>query len=327
MPAAERMRRVGRRWRLLVGMAGLGVAAWVLDSERSQLSGSVHILAHANVLLGLAALGLETASDVAWGLMGYSLLPPTASLGRGRYVALSLAALAITNSIPFGAGASALYVIAQLQDAGLDAVTATSLVAATNMVAIATLVALFAAVLVLRAPAATVLSGADDVAIVTLGVLVLLGLGTLDRLVAAVLHATRALARRVSRHHLEAALTRVAVPRIPRASLTRSLGWGLANWLFDFATLLTALAAVGAHVGLAAAASAYVVGALATNLPITPGGLGIVEGSITVALVAFGGAPASMFAAVVLYRIASFWVWLPVGWGLYFWLARRTAHA
>ena len=38
---------------------------------------------------------------------------------------------------------------------------------------------------------------------------------------------------------------------------------------------------------------AYGAGQLAASLPITPGGLGVVEGSITVALVAFGGSEAS----------------------------------
>jgi hypothetical protein len=53
---------------------------------------------------------------------------------------------------------------------------------------------------------------------------------------------------------------------------------------------------------------------LAANLPITPGGLGVVEGSLTVALVAFGGSKGSTIAVVLLYRIVSFWAGLPVGW-------------
>ena len=60
---------------------------------------------------------------------------------------------------------------------------------------------------------------------------------------------------------------------------------------------------------------AYGAGQLAANLPITPGGLGVVEGSITIALVQFGGAKTSTFAAVLLYRILSFWIELPLGWG------------
>jgi hypothetical protein len=59
---------------------------------------------------------------------------------------------------------------------------------------------------------------------------------------------------------------------------------------------------------------AYGAGQLAATLPITPGGLGVVEGSITIALVQFGGPVTSTADAVLLYRIISFWFILVVGW-------------
>jgi uncharacterized protein (TIRG00374 family) len=76
---------------------------------------------------------------------------------------------------------------------------------------------------------------------------------------------------------------------------------------------------VGAPVPWRALLLAYAAGQLATNLPITPGGLGVVEGSLTIALVAYGGSETSTVAAVLLYRLISFWALLPagyVGWGL-----------
>ena len=45
-----------------------------------------------------------------------------------------------------------------------------------------------------------------------------------------------------------------------------------------------------------------------------PGGLGVVEGSLTIALVAYGGGYASTVAAVLVYRMISFWGMLPPGW-------------
>jgi len=41
-----------------------------------------------------------------------------------------------------------------------------------------------------------------------------------------------------------------------------------------------------------------------------------VEGSITIALVAFGGAQTSTVDAVLVYRLVSFWLVLVVGWSL-----------
>jgi uncharacterized protein (TIRG00374 family) len=57
----------------------------------------------------------------------------------------------------------------------------------------------------------------------------------------------------------------------------------------------------------------YAAAQLAATLPITPGGLGVLEGSLTVGLVAFGGAEGSTLSAVLLYRLISFWGLLPTG--------------
>jgi uncharacterized protein (TIRG00374 family) len=78
---------------------------------------------------------------------------------------------------------------------------------------------------------------------------------------------------------------------------------------------VVAFAAVGAGVPWRGLLVAYGAAQVAANLPITPGGLGVVEGSLTVALVAFGGSTAQTVAAVLLYRILNFWVVLPLGWG------------
>src|SRR6185312_4932039 len=72
--------------------------------------------------------------------------------------------------------------------------------------------------------------------------------------------------------------------------------------------------AVGVGVPWRGLLLAYGAGQLATVLPITPGGLGAVEGSLTVALVTFGGGAESTVAAVLLYRVVSFWMILPLGW-------------
>src|SRR5205807_1603287 len=100
-----------------------------------------------------------------------------------------------------------------------------------------------------------------------------------------------------------------------------------ANWLWDCLALALSFAAVGAGVPWRGLLLAYGAAQLAINLPITPGGLGVVEGSLTIALVAYGGQQASTVATVVLYRLISFWGLLGVGWvswaGLA-WAARRA---
>jgi uncharacterized protein (TIRG00374 family) len=109
-----------------------------------------------------------------------------------------------------------------------------------------------------------------------------------------------------------------------------SIFWAAAVWVFDAACLVVAFLAVGSDIPWRALPLAYSAAQLAANLPITPGGLGVVEGSLTIALVAYGGGQASTVAAVLVYRLISFWAILPTGWlawALVNWSVRRSAAA
>ena len=89
------------------------------------------------------------------------------------------------------------------------------------------------------------------------------------------------------------------------------LGWTLIGHLSVFVVLLVALRAVGVpseEVDFVEAFAAWALTRLLTAIPITPGGLGIVELGLTGALVAAGGANDAVVAAVLLYRLLT---WLP----------------
>ncbi len=84
-------------------------------------------------------------------------------------------------------------------------------------------------------------------------------------------------------------------------------------WLADGLCLALAFYALDGGPPWRGLLLAYCAAQLAASLPITPGGLGVVEGSLTVALVAYGGAEQSALAAVLLYRLVSFWGLIPAG--------------
>ncbi len=104
-------------------------------------------------------------------------------------------------------------------------------------------------------------------------------------------------------------------------------GWGMANWILDCGCLALSFVALGVGVPWKGLLLAYGAAQLAANLPITPGGLGVVEGSLTIALAAFGGSETSTVAVVLLYRILSFWIVLPVGWATWAALAWSDRRA
>jgi putative heme transporter len=90
------------------------------------------------------------------------------------------------------------------------------------------------------------------------------------------------------------------------------------------ACLLAAIHAVGVSVPARDLATAYLAIQLIRQIPVTPGGVGVVEASLVVALTATGAAPAPAAAAVILYRLLSCWGLLPVG--LLCWITQRLAE-
>jgi uncharacterized protein (TIRG00374 family) len=116
----------------------------------------------------------------------------------------------------------------------------------------------------------------------------------------------------------------VTAVRLGRREVVRILMWGSLNWLFDCACFAMMFLAVDAAIPWKGLLLAYGAGQLAANLPFTPGGLGVVEGSITIALVAFGGSQVSTVDAVLMYRVISFWLVLLVGWVLWGQLAYQV---
>jgi putative heme transporter len=79
----------------------------------------------------------------------------------------------------------------------------------------------------------------------------------------------------------------------------------LAGSLTVFAILLVALRALGVTAGEVSAAEAFAAWSLARilgTIPITPGGIGVVELSLTATLIGFGGDNAEVVAAVLVYR-------------------------
>jgi len=110
---------------------------------------------------------------------------------------------------------------------------------------------------------------------------------------------------------------RLAVVRADRPLMARAIGWAVAAWLLDAASLWVFIAAFGHRVSpdglLIAFALANVLGAI----PITPRGLGVVEAVLIPVLIAFGTPRPTAVLGVIAYRLFNFWAPIPVGAAAY----------
>jgi uncharacterized protein (TIRG00374 family) len=94
-----------------------------------------------------------------------------------------------------------------------------------------------------------------------------------------------------------------------------ALVYGSGNWAFDAACLAAAAAAVGTRgLTLPVLLIAYSTGMAAAGISVLPGGIGLVDTTMVVAMVA-GGIPATAaLPAVLLYRLISLVAVVGVGW-------------
>ena len=107
------------------------------------------------------------------------------------------------------------------------------------------------------------------------------------------------------------------------ASWLTVTGLGVVNWLADAAVLVVSIRAARLPVPWNDLLLVYGSGIAAQSLNITPGGLGVAEGTLSLALVATGLRASQALAAVLLYRLASFWLVALAGWVVLWFLRRR----
>ncbi|HZG47953.1 MAG TPA: flippase-like domain-containing protein, partial [Thermoleophilaceae bacterium] len=85
------------------------------------------------------------------------------------------------------------------------------------------------------------------------------------------------------------------------------------RWLLDYLTLLAALTAVHGNPRPSTVLLAFCAVQLLGTLPLTPGGLGIVEAGLTGTLALAGVDAGAAVVATLAYRLVSFWLPIPAG--------------
>ena len=93
---------------------------------------------------------------------------------------------------------------------------------------------------------------------------------------------------------------------------------------FDFGTLLATIRATGVKPNPSLVLLAYAVAGLLALIPITPGGLGIVEAGLSALLILAGVPGGDAVVATLAYRIISYW--LPISWAPFAYFAFRLRY-
>jgi uncharacterized protein (TIRG00374 family) len=326
--------RWARAWpaiRFLLGLAAVGVAAWVISGKTDELRGVTGYLHRLRWWWMVVAVAAEVACYLALSSLQRRLLraggvrvPVPAMLG------ITLAGSAIQSSFPGGSVIYLAYLYRQFRRWGADDLLSGWTIVGFNIVTFSALAVISAVGLALALSAGNTYDLVEAILgillVATLFVILVIERRRLLPHVTRIVRVSQRLFRRPRPGQPAEQVVRDWTNELGAVSPSpgvwaRASVMGLSNWLADLSCLALSFMAVGAAVPWRGLLLAYGAGQLASVLPITPGGLGVVEGSITVALVTFGGAKVSTVAAVLLYRLVSFWLMLPVGWGAWATLA------
>ena len=329
--------RLWRPFRMIAGIVLAGLAIYFVAGKTSELQGASVFLTQLRWAPLALAVIVETASYLSMASLQRTLLRAGAvNPALMRTAAITFAGSTIQSALPGGSAFLVLYQFRQYELVGADDVLAGWVVVATTMVTFSTLSVLAGVGLALAASTGSTfdLVGAI-IGVIVIALLAVLAWAKRSRLYVLALDLGGGLERIVRQppgrfvRPMAYAVERMRHVAPTRGRWAVALAYGAGSWLTDCACLMAAFMAVGASVPWQGLLLAYCGGQLAVNLPVTPGGLGVVEGSLTVALVAFGGGRAATVAAVLIYRLVSFWAPLPVGavfWGGLARARRRFLH-
>jgi glycosyltransferase 2 family protein len=310
-PPITRLERF--RWRTVLTAVALTVVAFLFIGQFSKIN-LFSALRHTNLgWFALAVVG-STLTYFAAALNLAAFVPKRLSLVRGFLVQLATAFIGVGMPPTVGhVAVNARYLSRQHVDEGSIAAA----VALSQIVNVVTTIPLLIAFALLTG------SGISRFKIVP-GADLLIGLGAIAVAIGILLLIPQTRSR----------FNDIVWPRIqnvwPRLlsalsqPLRLAVGMG-ANLLLTFGYLLAFLAALysqGVHPAILPAAIVYLAGNTVGSFAPTPGGLGAVEAVLTAGLTAIGIPAHEAIPAVLIFRIATFWLPIPAGWIAYTGLLR-----
>jgi len=298
------------------------VFEYLLLPELASARRSVSVLGHVNVAYLLLAVGLEVLALGAYAELTHTVLSPEAP-SRWRLLRVNMASLAVSHVVPGGTAPGTAVGYRLLTESGVSGSTAGFGLATQGVGSAVVLNGIFWLALIISIP----LRGFNPLyGIAAAAGVLLLGAfaGTIVLITRGRTRAMRwiaALARRLPfvnpqtvAELLQKLADRIHVLFEDRALLRHAIVWAAANWLLDAASLWVFLFAFDSKAILPIdLLVAYGLANILAVIPITPSGLGVVEGVLIPTLVGFHVPKTTAILGVISYRLINFWLPIPVG--------------
>ena len=303
------------------------IVEYLVVPELVGASKDLYLLGQVNAAWLAAGVLLEGLSLFCYGLLTQALLPPGArNPGLSRLFRIDLAAAAVAHVIPAGTLGSAGigYKLFTAEDIkGNDAAV---MMATKGLGSTVVLNVLLWLSLVISIP----LAGFHPiyVTVAVTGAVLLLAIAALfvgitrgAKRASRILHVIGDRIPGLSGDRLERALldtgAKLSALGRDRRTLVMSLTWASLNWILDAASLWCFVAAFGKFVNPVELFAAYGIANVAGALPVTPGGLGVVDSIAPLLLVSFGVTRSVATLGVLSWRLVNFWLPIPVGAAAY----------
>jgi len=277
-------------------------------------------LRHARPAFVAAAIVAQAVSLACYAALYRRVLASLGARLRFRVAAeVTLSTFLISHVTPFGSATGTLLNVSTLEAEGIAASTTGEAIGLTSLVSTVALIALFGTGLVATAGrhvSATYLRIAGAALVLVLLVLAIaFGVGAHPAI------AERAARRAASwARHLRSSIDPEKVAQtskrlvlLARSALTgraflESYGFAAADLLFDLLSLDLMFLAFRYQPGFGPLAVAYGAANIASAIPITPGGLGVIEVTLVAITVGFGAPRATAVIAVLGYRVVNYWL-------------------
>jgi uncharacterized protein (TIRG00374 family) len=324
-------KRRSRRWRaarLILGLGALALGVHLVAAQFAGLTATGEQLAAARWWLPVLVLVLEAASLLAYGELILTVLRPSGvPVPRNLVQRCVVAGLALGRALPGGNAAAMAVSVSALRRSGVPRVVATTGLATSGLLSSVVLAGLLPIGVGLtwatgHVGGIAVSAFAAAGAVLVAAALVPVAARRPDALAARVARVVAAVARgplrgRISPSGVAGVVRRGAegIRKLARdrVTLVVSAAWAAANWLLDAGVVVALASTIGRGTPLLPILLAYVIAQLAAAVPLTPGGVGIVETAMIGFLVTAGAPAAAATTTVLGWRLVSHWLPILVG--------------